>query len=92
MHEHIDKDAKMQTNKESQTRWYKASIASKACYHIKEKGKHVIKHTKRLTCGTLTCKAKQRRKKARDMLAKHQKDVSSHMVASKQATKGEKCN
>ena len=92
MNEHIDTDAKMQTNKESQTRWHKASIASKACFHTKQKGKHVIKHIERLTWVTLTCKAKQRRKKARDKLAKHHKDVSSHMVASKQANKGDGCN
>ena len=65
MNEHIDTDAKMQTNKESQTRWHKASIASKACFHTKQKGKHVIKHIERLTWGTLTCKAKQRRKKGK---------------------------
>ena len=34
-----------------------------ACYHTKGKGKHVIRHIKRLTWETLTCKAKQRRER-----------------------------
>ena len=36
MHEQVNKDAKMQTNEESQTRWHKANIAT-----MKE-AKHVI--------------------------------------------------
>ena len=45
--------------KESQTRWHKASKA--AHYHTKGKGKHVIKHLKRLRYETLTWKSKQMR-------------------------------
>ena len=92
MYEDINKDATMQVNvkaKKMAQNKHSKHKGSKACYHTKRRGKHVIKHIERLTWVTLTCKAKQRRKKARDKLAKHHKDVSSHMVASKQATKGD---
>ena len=65
---------------------------SKACYHTKGKGKHVIRHLERLTWETLTCKAKQKRKNASEKQAKHYEDVFPHMVASKQATKRYGCN
>ena len=65
---------------------------SKACYHTKGKGEHVIRHTEGLTWETLTRKARQMRKKVGGKQAKHHEDVSSHMVASKQATKGDICN
>ena len=36
MHEHIGKCAKMQRNKESQTRWHRASNASRSSHGVEE--------------------------------------------------------
>ena len=65
MHEHINKHAKMQRCKQAKkAKQDGTKQAKQACYHIKGKGKHAIRHTKRLTREPLTCKAKQKRKKA----------------------------
>ena len=66
MYEDINKDATMQVNvkaKKMAQNKHSKHKGSKACYHTKRRGKHVIRHIEGVTCEILTCNAKKRRER-----------------------------
>ena len=80
MHEHIGKDARMQTkqrkpNKMAQSKQNEHK-GSKARYHTKGKGKHVVRQIESLTRETLTCKA-SKGEKGKQQANQHHKDLLS---------------
>ena len=79
MHKHISKDANKAKKAKDGTKQ-----AQQTSYHTKRKGKHVIRHIKRLTQETLTCKLSKGKK---GMWQTCQKSLgcTPNTVASKQA-------
>ena len=96
MNEHIGKGARMQTkqrkpNKMAQ-RKQNGHKGSKACYHTKGKGKHVVRQIESLTRETLTCKASKGEKGKRQANQHHKDLLSQIWLHSNKPPKGYACN